>query len=153
MTPKKIVLLIMQSNNESSSNSGRTPRETIEDRCKTLCESLNVEIDVSVLYSSPGTYEAVQELSQGADALIVNNERYAESLGNNTAEELKSFEAVAERGIPIVEVHERNIFNDGDSRPYLDSPSIGAGLVSGMKLGGYAVAISALVITLESNAL
>ncbi|MFK7732490.1 MAG: type II 3-dehydroquinate dehydratase [Pseudomonadales bacterium] len=151
MTARKILLLIMRSESERTSESELAAPGAIEVRCKSLCESLNIELEVSILASSNGSAD-IYELSQGADALMVSNEAYAGSPDSVAVEEFRSFESVAERGIPIVEVHEHNILADGDYRPYLDSPSIGAGLVSGMGLHSYAVAIRALASKLGGNA-
>lgn len=141
----------MHSESESSPESGCTTSSTINTKCKSLCETLNIELDVNIL-SSLDVSREIQELSQGVDAIIVNNEGDAGSPDGIAVEEFRSFETVAEQGIPIIEVHEGNIFSDGDSRPYLDSPAINAGLVSGMGLNSYLVAIRALANKLGSTA-
>lgn len=143
----------MHSESGGSAEREQLASSTIQASCKTLCENLNVELEISVLSASSNLSGNIQKLSQGAGALIINNKAYAESPDSIAVEAFRSFEAVAERGIPIVEVHEENPFSHGDSRPYLDSPAIGAGLVAGMGLNSYSVAIRALAAKLESQAL
>lgn len=123
-----------------------------EQQCRSLCEQLGFEIDIRVLAASSDVSGEIQVLTQAIDALIVSNENFSGSADSIAIEELRSFEMVTERGIPIVEVHEQNIFVKDDTRPYLDSPGIVAGLVSGMGQSSYLFAIRALASMMESNA-
>ncbi len=147
MSNKKILLLIVRTEQDKSP----TTQENIEERCSSLSNQLNIELEVRVISSSKMSGQ-IHELTKDADALIVNIEGYSGSPASITTEKLRSFEALAQSGIPIVEVHERNIFCNDESRPYLDSPATGAGVVSGMGTHGYAVAIRALASKLERKA-
>ncbi len=125
--------------------------ETIEQQCARLTDQLNIGLDIHVV-STLESLEKIPHLVDDTDALIVSNEDYAKNSNKGAAVELGIFEAIAQTGIPIIEVHERNILSEVNSRPYLDSPEIGAGLVSGMGPAGYSAAIRALARKLKGNA-
>ena len=136
--------MIMRSAHDCTPENAKKISDTIEQRCTSLCAELGFEIDVRVLSSFSEASGDIQALTRDADALIVNNEAYAENPDSIANNELRHLETIIERKIPVIEVHETNIFSNNDCRPYLDSPGIGAGLVSGMGLHSYAVAIRTL---------
>ncbi len=141
MSNKNVHALIVRDANTALSDA-----EAIKSQCQSLCEKLAVKLKVDVLSSSAALLDQLQSIAQEVDALIISNEAYSQGKPASFAKEHGSFDSTVLRGIPVVEVRE------GKTPAYLDSPAVGAALVSGMGLNSYKLAIRALVAKLESKA-
>ncbi len=125
MTEKRLLIL----------NSPKSERQgAVGDQCASLCHDLGIGLDYREINDAEEVLGNIVDLSSGFDGLIVNPGQHRAAAGA----------AVANLAIPVVEVHEANIFQDGsDVRP-LYVPNRKVGFVCGLGVTSFLLAIKAV---------
>ena len=125
--------------------------EQVKDTCSALCSELQLSLDFRQTEDQGEMLRWISEDGRDHDALLINPGGCGD--GGGTIDLDKYDAAVtkaAARGKPLVEVRLHNIFQEGvgQSRPLL-GPQGTLGLISGLGVHGYTLAISAVARRLK----
>ena len=127
--------------------------QKIEAACVERCNALSVKLDFRQANAEEEVHRRIVRDSDNYDALIVSPS--AGALGGNVGYEAcrAAIEAIMHLNKPVIEVHIENMFrSEVQSLRPLQVPEGGLGLVCGLGVKGYLLAIDATYRQLMSRA-
>ena len=114
----------------------------IEARLRQRAESLDVELDFFQSNHEGAIVDYLQEAAPDADGIVVN-------AGALTHYGISLRDAIADTGLPFVEVHLSNIHAREEFRHHSVIASLAKGQIAGLGWRGYLYALDYLVETIE----
>jgi len=123
---------------------GRKTLAEIDSLVKKQGEKLDAEITSFQSNSEGALVDFIQQQSRSADGIIINP-------GALTHYGFSLRDALADSGLPIIEVHLSNIYAREDWRAESVIAPIAKGQISGLGWQGYIVALQALVAELKGK--
>ena len=117
----------------------------IESACAERCDALGMDLDFRIAEDGERAFETIAGECDQYDALIINPIFRSMECAQGAEACRAVIEAFARPGKPVIEVHVENIFRSeiADSRPLRVMKS-GLGLVCGLGVSGYLLAIEAV---------
>ncbi len=155
MTDKRILVLIgpgsAAATGAGEQRFGSFSLRQTEDSCSALCEELGIGLDFRQTDDKNELSRWIAEDSEECDALVINPTRYARDMFADIDFYRSIFKKLERLDKPVIEVHVTNIFREhGDLTDSPQGPAGGPGLICGLGVHGYLLAIRAAVKTLQN---
>ncbi len=125
---------------------GHTTLDDVEALCAEAAEQLGLAIDFRQTNSEGELIGWVQECRGRARAIIINPAGY-------TTTSIALMDALLAVGLPVVEVHVTNIHRREEFRQHSYVSKAATGVIAGLGVHGYALALQAVAALLEDKEL
>jgi len=123
---------------------GRETLEDVERRLRTVASELKVEVEFAQHNGEGALIDAVQAMRDRVDGALVNAGAYSHT-------SLALRDALVAVAVPFVEVHISNIYAREPERRHSTLASVAVGLVCGLGVLGYELALRGLAARLAAN--
>lgn len=124
---------------------GKLILDDIEKECLAVSEQLGLCADFRQTEDEQTLFRWIAEDSEHADALIINPVDSSRAASLNFEQCCSTIRSIAHLKMPVIEVHLENIFLPGSTfEAPIQIPEIEIGLISGLGLQGYRLAIQSL---------
>ena len=125
---------------------GHTTLDDVEALCAEAAEQLGLAIDFRQTNSEGELVGWVQECRGRARAIVINPAGY-------TTTSIALMDALLAVGLPVVEVHVTNIHRREEFRQHSFVSKAATGVIAGLGVHGYALALQAVAALLEDKEL
>lgn len=133
-------------------NSAGPTLEDIRQECTVLCRKLDVQLDFRQTENEEDLAGWIAGDGRNFDGVVISPMRHARAATAMSAAYHSAIQAVARLQKPVVEVHIHNIFaGSAGITPPGDEPGGDTGLVCGLGLQGYGLAIRAIARRLKNH--
>lgn len=123
----------------------------IEEECLQVSQQLGLSTDFRQTEDEETLFRWIADDSKGADGLIINPVGSSRAASLNFEQCCSTIRSIAHLKIPVIEVHLENIFlPDSKIEKPIQIPEIEIGLISGLGLQGYGLAIQSLASKLKT---
>ena len=124
---------------------GRDTLGDIEERCTARAAALGLEIDFRQTNHEGQLVDWIQEARESADGIILNAGAWSHS-------SVALLDALSAAELPVIEVHVTNIHRREEFRQHSFVSKAAVGVICGLGIGGYALALTAMAELLEERA-
>jgi 3-dehydroquinate dehydratase-2 len=121
---------------------GSTTIDEIDNLLETEAQSLGTEIEFSQSNSEGEIVDRIQRAMGNIDGIVINPAAYT-----HTSVAIR--DAIASTGVPTVEVHISNIYKREDFRKLSYISGVAVGVISGLGVNSYLLALRGLVTHLK----
>lgn len=123
---------------------GRATIDDVEALCAETAEQLGLSIDFRQTNSEGEIVSWVQECRGRAAGIIINPAGY-------TTTSIALMDALLATELPVIEVHVTNIHRREEFRQHSYVSKVAVGVIAGLGVGGYALALTAMADLLEEQ--
>jgi len=123
---------------------GRATIDDVEALCAETAEQLGLAIDFRQTNGEGELISWVQECRGRAAGIIINPAGY-------TTTSIALMDALLSVGLPVIEVHVTNIHRREEFRQHSYVSKVADGVIAGLGVGGYALALTAMADLLEEQ--
>ncbi len=124
---------------------GRATMDDVEALCAETAEQLGLSIDFRQTNSEGELISWVQEFRGKAAGIVINPAGY-------TTTSIGLMDALLSTELPVIEVHITNIHRREAFRQHSYVSKVAVGVIAGLGVGGYALALTAMAELLEGAA-
>jgi 3-dehydroquinate dehydratase-2 len=123
---------------------GRATIDDVEALCAETAEQLGLSIDFRQSNSEGELVSWVQECRNRASGIVINPAGY-------TTTSIALMDALLSSELPVIEVHVTNIHRREDFRQHSYVSKVAVGVIAGLGVRGYALALTAMADLLEEQ--
>ena len=124
---------------------GRDTLDDVEGLCVETAEALDIAIDFRQSNHEGELVSWVQEFRSKAAGIVINPAGY-------TTTSVALMDALLASGLPVIEVHITNIYRREEFRQHSYVSRVAVGVICGLGVRGYALALTAMAALLQDGA-
>jgi 3-dehydroquinate dehydratase-2 len=149
-TPKQPLIVVLNGPNinmlglRQPALYGRATMDDVEGLCAETGEQLGLSIDFRQTNSEGELISWVQECRGRAAGIVINPAGY-------TTTSIGLMDALLSVELPVIEVHITNIHRREEFRQHSYVSKVAVGVIAGLGVGGYALALTAMADLLEEQ--
>ncbi len=149
-TPKQPLIVVLNGPNinmlglRQPALYGRATMDDVEGLCAETAEQLGLSIDFRQTNSEGELISWVQECRGRAAGIVINPAGY-------TTTSIGLMDALLSTELPVIEVHITNIHRREEFRQHSYVSKVAVGVIAGLGVGGYALALTAMADLLEEQ--